>query len=81
MTGKYMQKMISQLLLMFYILKKEIIYHAYVLKHNSNREKEITLLIFPNGERWPYITTKQSSALLREITSKPHGDFYCPNCL
>ena len=35
----------------------------------------------PNGEGWHYLTVKNPSALLREITSKHHGDFYCPNRL
>ena len=30
--------------------KREKIYPAYVLKHNSNREKQVILWITPNGE-------------------------------
>ena len=30
--------------------KKEKIYPAYVSKHNSNREKQVILLMIPNGE-------------------------------
>ena len=34
-----------------------------------------------NGEKqWHYIAVKKLSALLRGITSKHHGDFYCLNC-
>ena len=31
-------------------VKKEKIYPAYVSKHNSNREKQVVLLMIPNGE-------------------------------
>ena len=54
---------------------------AYVLKHNSNREKQVILLMIPNGEKWHYLAIKKLSALLREIKSKNNGDFYCLNCL
>ena len=33
--------------------------------------------MIPNREGWHYPAFKKLSALLREITSKPHGDFYC----
>ena len=63
------------------MLKKEKTYPAYVLKHNSNCEKQVLLLMIPNGEGWHYLAVKKVSALLREITSKYHGDFYCLNIL
>ena len=60
---------------MFFMLKKKKIYLAYVSKHNSNCEKQ-------NGERiWHDLAVKKRSALLRAITSKRNGDFYCLNCL
>ena len=37
--------------------------------------------MIPNGEGWYYFIVKKVSALLRQITSKHHGDFYCLNCL
>ena len=37
----------------------------------SNEEKEV----------WHYLAVKKLSILLRGITSKHHGDFYCLNCL
>ena len=49
-------------------------YPAYVLKHNSNREKQVILLMIPNGEGWHY-------ALLRRITSKHCNDLHYLNCL
>ena len=62
--------------------KKEKIYPAYFLKHNSNREKQVIILITSNGEKlWHYLAIKRLSALLRGITSKHHDDFCCLNCL
>ena len=66
---------------MFCMLKKKRKYPAYVSKHNSNREKQVTLLMIPNEEGKHYLTVKKLSALLRGITPKHHGDFYCLNCL
>ena len=37
--------------------------------------------MIPNGEGWHCLAVKQLSPLLRGITSKHHGDFYCLNCL
>ena len=34
---------------MFFIVKN--IYPAYVSKHNSNSEKQVILLMIPNGEK------------------------------
>ena len=60
--------------------KKEKIYPAYVSKDNSNHEKQVILLLILNGEKWHYLAVKELSALLRAITSKHYGDFYCLNC-
>ena len=54
--------------------KKEKIYPTYVSKHNSNHEKQVTLLMILNGEGWHYLTLKMLSAVLRGITSKNNGD-------
>ena len=61
--------------------KKEKTDLAYVSKHNSNREKQVILLIVPNGEGWHYLVVKKLSVLFRGITAKYHGGFYCLNCL
>ena len=66
---------------MFYMLKIKKIYPAYVTKDHSNREKQVILLMIPNGEGWHYLAVKKLSALSREITSKHHSDSYCLNCL
>ena len=59
--------------------KNEKKFPAYVSKHNSNRKKQVILLIILNGEGW-HVAVKLS-ALLREITCEHQGDFYCLNCL
>ena len=33
-----------------------------------------------DGEKWHYLAVKKLSALLRRITSKHVGYFYCLNC-
>ena len=67
---------------MLCILKKKIyIYPAYVSKHNSNREKQIIILMISNGGKWHYPAVKELSALLTGTTSKHHGDFYYLNYL
>ena len=57
--------------------KKEKIYDAYISKYYWNREKQVIILMIPNGERHHYIAVKKLLALLRRITTKHHGDFYC----
>ena len=61
--------------------KKEEVYPAYVSKHNPGREKQVILLMIPNGEWWHYVAVKKLSASLGGIASNHHGDFYCLNCL
>ena len=43
--------------------------------HNSNHEKQVILLMIPNGENLHYLAVKKLSALLRGINSKHYGDF------
>ena len=43
---------------------------AYILKHNSNRKKQVNLLISPNRKGWHYLAVKRLPALLREISSE-----------
>ena len=33
-----------------------------------------------DGEKWRYLTVKNSSVLFTEITGNDHGDFYYLNC-
>ena len=53
---------------MFYILKKKKNISCLCLKTNSNCEKQVILLMIPNGEGWHYIAVKKLPALLRGIT-------------
>ena len=67
---------------MFCMLKRKYI-SCLCWKHNSNCEKQVILLMIPNGEGqwWHYIAVKKLSALIRGITSKNNGHFYCLDCL
>ena len=33
-----------------------------------------------DGEKWHYLAVKKIPTLLREVTSKDVGEFYCFNC-
>ena len=46
--------------------KKEKIYPAYVSKHNSNREKQVVLLMIPNGKRWHYLEVKKTISVIKK---------------
>ena len=59
----------------FCMLKKK----KYISKHDSNREKQVIILMIPTGERWHYLAVKMLSGLLGVITSKHHSGFNCLN--
>ena len=69
---------------MFLHAKKEKIYPGYVSKHNSNREKQVILLMISNGKgreaisegEQHYLSVNKISALLGGITSKNNGKFF-----
>ena len=44
--------------------KKEKIYPAYVSEHNSNCEKQVILLMIPNGEGWHYLAVKKNVSII-----------------
>ena len=50
MIGKNYQKNNVTIALTVLYTKKEKIYPAYISKHNSNREKQVILLMISNGE-------------------------------
>ena len=54
--------------------------HAYKSKHNLKHENQVVLLMITDSKKWQYLAVKSLSALLRRITSKHDGDFYCLNC-
>ena len=37
--------------------------------------------MIPHKEGWHYFAVKKQSTLLRGVTSKRNGDYYCLNCL
>ena len=43
--------------------KKKKIYHSYVSKHNSNREKQVILLMISNGEKQCKTKSEETMAL------------------
>ena len=54
---------------------------AYVSKYNNERDIQVNLLmITDNYKDWHYLAVKSISGLLKGITSKHNGDFYCLNC-
>ena len=54
--------------------------HARMSKHNTKCENQVILLMITDGEKQHYLSVKSLSALLKGITSKHDGDFYCLNC-
>ena len=53
---------------------------AYVLKYNDERDNLVNLLMITNNDKdWHYLAVKSISELLKGITSKHNGDFYCLN--
>ena len=50
MIGKNLRKNNLTIALNVLYAKKEKVYPTYVLKHNSNREKQVILLIISNRE-------------------------------
>ena len=58
----------------------EKIRHAYKSKYNLECKNQVILLMITGGEKWNYLAVKKLSALLRGITSKHEGEFYCLNC-
>ena len=91
MIGKKIEKNNVKIAFNVLYAKNEKIYPPSVSKHNSNREKQVILLTISNGVirgakcdarlQWHYLAVKKISVLLREITSKNNGNFYCLNCL
>ena len=54
---------------------------AYVSKYNNECDIQVNLLIVTdNNNNWHYLAVKGISGLLKGITSKHKGDFYCLNC-
>ena len=71
MTGKRLRKIIRQLFLMFYILKKQK-YALPIFQKLTWIVKKKIILMIPNKEKegWHYLAVKKLSVLLRGITSR-----------
>ena len=80
MTVKYLRKVIQQLVLMCYMLKKEI-FVLPTFQKTTEIAKKVILLMIPNEEGWHSLEVKKLPALLRGITSKHDSNFYYLNCL
>ena len=63
MTGKKIGKSYLTIALDALCAKKGKIYPANVSKHNSNCEKQVILLMIPNGEGRHYLAVEKLSAL------------------
>ena len=55
----------------------KLVRHAYLSKHNSDRENQVILLMITDGKKRHYLAIKKLSALFRGITSKHDGDYIC----
>ena len=76
-----LRKIIQQLFLMFYILKKKKNTLPTLQNLINVRQTKYSFDNFKK-ERRPYLTVKKLSALLRGITLKhDDDDFYCLNCI
>ena len=77
MIEKNLRKIIEQLLSRFCMLKKK--------KYITLMFRNITQILNSfDDSKWRRIAlsySKELSPLLRGITSKHHGNFYCMNCL
>ena len=56
-------------------------YPAYISKQESKCKEQVNHLMVPGREGWHYIAVINFYAVLREITSKHHGNLYCLNCI
>ena len=50
--------------------KNEKINPGRFLKHNSNHQKQVVILMILNGKAWPYLAVKKLSALLKRNNFK-----------
>ena len=65
MMGKKFEKNDVTIALNVLYPKKEKIYHAYVSKHNSNREKQVILLMISNGDNNAELSPKDNDIILQ----------------
>ena len=54
---------------------------AYTSKYNNKCDTRVNrLMIADENKNWHYLAVTRISGLLRGITSRHNGDFYCLNC-
>ena len=54
---------------------------AYISKHNNKWDTQVNLLMIADeNKNWHYLAVKRKSGLLRGITTRHNGDFYCLSC-
>ena len=58
----------------------EKIRHVCKSKYNLTPENQVILLMITDGKKWVYLAVRSFSPLLKGITSRHVGDFYCLNC-
>ena len=61
--------------------KKEKIYPAYALKHNSNCEKQVILLMIANGAGLALSCSKKTISIIKRNNVLKSLYFSCLNCL
>ena len=74
MTKKNLKNKLTLALNVLHVKEMDIC-PAYVSKYNSNREKQIVLLMILNREGWHYLAGKKLSALIGGIMPKCHRAF------
>ena len=50
------------------------------IRHNKKRKNQVILLMITARKKYHYLAVKSVPALLKGVTSKYDGDFYCLNC-
>ena len=61
--------------------KTQEIRQAYISKHRKTCNTHANLLMITDGtDNWHYLAIKSISGLLRGVTSRHNGDYYCLNC-
>ena len=58
---KFKENNVTTALTVFFAKKKK--YILLYIRHKSNREKQVILLMISNGEKWQYLAFKKLSAL------------------
>ena len=69
-TEKTSRKIVQQLLLICYMLKKLNIYNTSISKYNLNCENQIIILMIPNGEGWHYFAVKKIICIIKRNNVK-----------